>query len=77
MAQVECKFDDNPVMKTFEVAINTSFLEIGARVLNPPRCEFSVYFKIFDFSINFCFRKVFVNLWELKLWKSLICMDNL
>ncbi|KAF7636045.1 hypothetical protein Mgra_00004494 [Meloidogyne graminicola] len=43
--QLECKFDDNPVMKTFEVAINTSFLEIGARVLNPPRCQFSKGFR--------------------------------
>jgi len=44
MARVECNFDQNPVMRAFEVAINTEFLEIGARVLNPPRCEFSVNF---------------------------------
>uniref|UniRef100_A0A1I8BI44 Piwi domain-containing protein n=1 Tax=Meloidogyne hapla TaxID=6305 RepID=A0A1I8BI44_MELHA len=45
MAKVECKFYANPVMNTFEVAINTEFLEIGARVLNPPRCEFSKSFR--------------------------------
>uniref|UniRef100_A0A915LY55 Uncharacterized protein n=1 Tax=Meloidogyne javanica TaxID=6303 RepID=A0A915LY55_MELJA len=45
MARVECNFDQNPVMRAFEVAINTEFLEIGARVLNPPRCEFSKSFR--------------------------------
>jgi hypothetical protein len=40
MVKVECNIATDPFLKKFDVNVDPKFLEIGARVLEKPKCEF-------------------------------------
>jgi hypothetical protein len=42
MVKEECHVTEDPFMHSFEVTVDPKFLEVGARIIPPPNCEFSV-----------------------------------
>jgi hypothetical protein len=54
MVKEECHVTEDPFMDSFNVAVDPKFLEIGARIIPAPNCEFSVnYYKFINLQIEF------------------------